>query len=186
MAFGVFQDYTTYSSLLISTKASGLITITVALLLYTIGRKEFLNDVKDSKIASILITIVGFALIGGSTWFLVFCASFSTDYYGRSLLRTTSDWMTYLISLGWGGFGFISGLLWLVDGGKIGESEALPLKKEIDFEEAWKKYPKDLFAEYVERYPHNPEGVLEWHINKKMKEDKTREQAIEELIKESK
>jgi hypothetical protein len=37
----------------------------------------------------------------------------------------------------------------------------------------------------MERYPHNPEGVLKWHIHKKMKEGKTREQAIEELTKEN-
>lgn len=43
------------------------------------------------------------------------------------------------------------------------------------------KYPRDLFAKYAEQYPHNPEGVLEWHIHKTMKEGKTREQAIKEL-----
>ena len=62
----------------------------------------------------------------------------------------------------------------------------LPSKQGIDYEEAWKKYPKALFNRYVRQYPHNPEGVLEWHIHKKMKEGKTREQAIEELAKESK
>ena len=44
------------------------------------------------------------------------------------------------------------------------------------------KYPKDLLDKYVRQYPHNPEGVLEWHIHKKMKEGKTREQAIKELL----
>jgi len=40
-------------------------------------------------------------------------------------------------------------------------------------------------AKYVKQYPHNPTGILEWHLNKKMKEAKTREQALEELSKES-
>jgi len=44
------------------------------------------------------------------------------------------------------------------------------------------KYPRVLFARYAEQYPHNPEGVLEWHIHKKTKEGKTREQAIKELM----
>ena len=46
-------------------------------------------------------------------------------------------------------------------------------------------YPKNLLAEYMKQYPHNPTGVLEWHIDKRMKKGVTREQAIEELTKES-
>jgi len=33
----------------------------------------------------------------------------------------------------------------------------------------------------MKQYPHNPTGVIEWHINKMMKEGKTRKQAIKEL-----
>jgi len=55
------------------------------------------------------------------------------------------------------------------------------LKQEIDLE-SQTKYPKDLFAKYVKQYPHNPTGVLEWHIDKEMKEGKTREQALEDLM----
>jgi len=47
------------------------------------------------------------------------------------------------------------------------------------------KYPEELANRYQRIYPHNPAGVLEFHISRKMKEGKTREQAIEELIKES-
>ncbi len=61
------------------------------------------------------------------------------------------------------------------------ESDQAPLKQGIDLEEALKKYPRTLFDKYVRQYPHNPEGVLEWHIHKKMNEGKTREQAVKEL-----
>jgi len=47
------------------------------------------------------------------------------------------------------------------------------------------KYPKDLITKYQRLYPHNPEGVLEFHISRRMKKGKTREQAIKELTKES-
>jgi len=45
------------------------------------------------------------------------------------------------------------------------------------------KYPKDLITTYRHKYSHNPRGVLEFHISRKMKEGKTREQAIKELEK---
>jgi len=41
-----------------------------------------------------------------------------------------------------------------------------------------------LLVRYQREYPHNPEGVLELHISRKMKEGKTRVQAVEELAKE--
>ena len=47
------------------------------------------------------------------------------------------------------------------------------------------KYPEELAIKYQSMYPHNPAGVLEFHISRKMKERKTREQAIKELIKAS-
>ena len=62
----------------------------------------------------------------------------------------------------------------------------LPLGQEFEFEEEEKEgYPEELLAKYSEKYPHSPKGVLEFHINRKMKEGKTRKQAVEELIKES-
>lgn len=42
-----------------------------------------------------------------------------------------------------------------------------------------------LLAKYQRKYPHNPEGVLEFHISRRMKEGKTREQAVRALAKES-
>jgi len=47
-----------------------------------------------------------------------------------------------------------------------------------------KRYPKDLIIKYQRMYPHNPKGVLEYHISRKIKEGKTREQALQELIQE--
>jgi hypothetical protein len=44
-----------------------------------------------------------------------------------------------------------------------------------------KQYPEELLIKYQHQYPHNPTGVLEWHIHKKMKEGKTRDQALKEL-----
>ena len=48
-----------------------------------------------------------------------------------------------------------------------------------------KTYPKGLITKYQHMYPHNPEGVLEFHISRKMKEGKTREEAIGELARQS-
>ena len=53
--------------------------------------------------------------------------------------------------------------------------------KEITINELYEK----LVDFYKDKFPHNPSGVLRWHIDKKMKEGKTIEQAIKELIKES-
>ena len=42
-----------------------------------------------------------------------------------------------------------------------------------------------LLVKYQRKYPHNPEGVLEFHISRRMKEGKTRKQAVKELAKEN-
>lgn len=80
------------------------------------------------------------------------------------------------------GIVFLLGIVLLSSQGKMLYQ---PSRQRLDVK-TQTKYPRGLFARYAEQYPHNPEGVLEWHIRKKMKEDKTREQAIEELAKESK
>jgi len=92
--------------------------------------------------------------------------------------------MLYLPPLAWGGLELISGIILVADGFKMGEEKIPTLRKEVDLE-SQTKYPKELLARYVKQYPHNPMGVLEWHINKKIKEGKTREQAVNELLKES-
>ena len=85
-------------------------------------------------------------------------------------------------------FGIIIGVIGLVT---IVVGGALPLaEKKERVEKAHvierEKYPQSLVMEYQRRYPHNPSGVLEFHISRKVKKGKTREQAIKELIKESK
>ncbi|UCC33916.1 MAG: hypothetical protein JSW53_02630 [Candidatus Bathyarchaeota archaeon] len=92
----------------------------------------------------------------------------------------------FVVLCGYGSV-FLVGIAWLSSQGKMLRDEILyqPPGQRLDVE-TQTKYPRDLFARYAEEYPHNPEGVLEWHINKKMKEGKTREKAIEELSKESK
>jgi len=161
-------------------------TLIAGLILYVIGRKEFSDYVKERQIVSGLVTFLGFILVSGSLFsFLFFVMALGVT--GSSGVRppvTLKGVAVGLLGSIWFGLGFISGLLLLIDGGKMREDKA-PMKKEIDLEEAWKKYTKDLFTKYVERYPHNPTGVLEWHIDKKMKEGITRERAIEELTEES-
>jgi len=44
--------------------------------------------------------------------------------------------------------------------------------------------PKPLQDHYLLKYPHNPEGVLESHLARLIKEGKTREEAERELMKE--
>jgi len=51
-------------------------------------------------------------------------------------------------------------------------------------EEYIMKYASDLYAKYQKKYPHNPLGVLELHINRKMKRGLIREEAIKELQEE--
>jgi len=95
---------------------------------------------------------------------------------------TPEESVSYMLSLAWAGLALISGVVWFIYGFKLLDYEAYfkPLEK-FDSKKACEEYPNDLFRKYMERYPHNPSGVLEWHIHEKMKEGKTREQAIKEL-----
>jgi len=169
----IFEDVMTWYSLF-------LLTISAGLGLYIIGRKEFSNRAKGSKIASALLMIFGLILIVDSLAVLSLVAAFSQSDWGPPPLRTPRDWLAHSLLLAWGGLTFLSGVLWLVDGAKMGGDEVPSLKKGIELESKI-KYPKDLLGRYMGHYPHNPTGVLEWHISKKMREGKTREQAIKEL-----
>jgi len=42
-----------------------------------------------------------------------------------------------------------------------------------------------LFTKYLEEHQHNSKGILKWHIHKKMKESKTKEKTVEELLRYS-
>lgn len=173
--FQIFPDAIIVYSLFLS-------TVTVGLVSYIIGRRRFSNSVRRSKIASGLLTFSGLILTISSFLFLVLVVLFvGSDFAGP---RTSREWVMYSLLLVWGVLGSLSGVLWLVDGVRLGEVEAPPIKKEIDLE-SQTKYPRNLLAKYMKKYPHNPTGVLEWHIDKKMKEGRTREQAIDELTKEN-
>ena len=159
-------------------------TLIAGLVLYVVGRKEFAGYVKDRQIVSGLVTLLGFVLIIGSVISFLTFVMFTGMTFGSSGVRpppTLKNIAVGFLAFVWCGLVFVSGFL-VLDGGKMREDEA---SKTIDFEEVWKKYPKDLFAKYVKQYPHNPTGVLKWHINKRMKKGITRDQAIEELTKES-
>ena len=164
--------------------AVGFCVLTISgLVLYVIWRKEFLGRVKGSKFASVVLLTISLILIVGGILQSIFTV-LSVNYY----TARTSGWhpltleeMTiYTLYFVWSGVAFTSGVLWLFDRVRIGEDKALLLEKGIGLE-SQTKYPKELFAKYVKQYSHNPAGVLEWHIDKKVKEGKTREQVIEEL-----
>jgi hypothetical protein len=144
---------------------------------------------KGNGIVSALLVIFGFITVLAGLFMILNSISI-WNYYNTKIPghpMTFEESIPYRLFEIWAVIASISGVFWLFYGVKMWEYKAgfPPLKQEIDFESALKKYPKDLFAKYVERYPHNPKGVLEWHIHKKMREGKTREQAIEELTKEN-
>jgi len=157
------------------------------LILYISDRKGFFVRRHGNKIASTALIILGFVLIvesvieGMAVWGLANLSS-QLGYLRKPL--TLRESVPFLLALAFDGFGFLSGALLFSDG-KLMENRGYlqPLGQKLDVE-TQTKYPKDLFEKYVERYPHNPEGVLEWHINKKMREGKTREQATKELERE--
>ena len=154
--------------------------------LYVWDRKGFLNRRSGDKGTAVLLAILGLALIVINLYLGLFLLSWTGMI--RDVTRSWT-WKDSMIAMSYialySGLFFLFGWLLLCDGLRARFdiwNRSLPSKQGIDLQEAWKKYPKDLFDEYVRQYPHNPEGVLEWHINKKMKEGKTREQAIKELV----
>ena len=186
----VYQDVMTGYSLFVLNMAVGL-------MLYIIGRKEFSNRWRAIKISvfkdflefrlSLLLTLFGLILIMDSLAVLCLAAAVTSyNGWGPPPLRTTREGIVFSLLLAWGGLTFLSGALWLVDGAKMAEDMVgiPPLEQEIDLK-SQTKYPKDLLAKYIKKYPHNPTGVLEWHIDKKMKTGKTIEQAIKELTEET-
>ncbi|NIO38073.1 hypothetical protein GTO27_10290 [Candidatus Bathyarchaeota archaeon] len=155
--------------------------------LYILDRRSFLNRRSGNKDTAVFLAILGLALIVESvtdgilnlSW-----AAWEQSMWGP-LSREGS--MVLAFRLVFNSLVFLSGVLLLLDQGKILEDKSLGQSSRPRLDaEARTRYPRDLFDRYVREYPHNPEGVLEWHIHKKMKEGKTREQAIEELAKGSK
>jgi len=148
------------------------------MVLYVSDRKGFLIRRSGDKSKATLLFILGFALI--------FESGADALFIGRWMgfgIYSWEAWIIIAFLLAFDGLVFLSGGLLLSDQGKMVEDKGLypPSERRLDVE-TQTEYPRDLLARYAEQYPHNPEGVLEWHIRKKMKGGKTREQAIEELM----
>ena len=144
------------------------------MVLYISDRKSFLIRRSGDQSKAALLAILGIALISESLYDGVVTLGLFIRWGG------SASWEAF--ALAFSGLVFLFGWLLFFDQGKMAEDKMLypPSPQRLDVE-MQTKYPRDLFAKYAQQYPHNPEGVLEWHIHKKMKECKTREQAIKEL-----
>lgn len=151
--------------------------------LYISDRRSFLNRRSGDKSTAVWLSILGLVLIFESVFDV-----FSVLILMRvdALISRSWTWgksIMYMVAFAFSGLVFLSGGLLLLDREKMLEDRNLgqPSRQRFDVE-AKTRYPRDLLAKYAEQYSHNPEGVLEWHINKMMKEGKTREQTIKELM----
>ena len=145
------------------------------MVLYISDRKGFLIRRSGDQSKAALLAILGIALISESLYDGVFTLGLFIRWGG------SASWEAF--ALAFSGLVFLFGWLLLFDQGKMAEDKKLypPSPQRLDVE-TQTKYPRALFTRYAQQYPHNPEGVLEWHIHKKTKEGKTREQAIKELV----
>lgn len=150
--------------------------------LYISDRKSFLNRRSGDKYVAAWLAILGLALIVESG--IDGMLNLSWTAWAQSMGWGSPSWEGLMIlasRFAFSGLVFVFGVLLFSDHEKMLEDKKrYPTSAQrLDGET---KYPRDLFAKYAEQYPHNPEGVLEWHIHKKMKEGKTREQAVKELM----
>lgn len=151
--------------------------------LYISDRRSFLIRRSGNKDTAVWLTILGFLMIVESVidgiLILVWMGFWTGGVFGP-LSWEGRGILAFLLACD--GLGFLFGMLLLFDMRKMlgGKSLYPPSQRRLDME-TQTKYPSDLFAKYAERYPHNPEGVLEWHVRKRMKEGRTRELAIREL-----
>lgn len=161
-------------------------TITViGLILLLSDREGFYQRMKGNKMVVVLLIILGLTITAQSGIIIFFYDSFhyvgSPPNYQPSQEELTLEWLSML----WAALAVISGLTWIFHGLLVWgyrEDDFTSLQRASEIE-AQTKYPEDLFAKYAET-SNNPSGVLEFHISQKMKEGKTREQAIEELRRE--
>ena len=141
--------------------------------LYVWDRKGFLNRRSGDKNTAVGLAILGLALIVINFVLGVFI--FLWMGWSQSIIGASY--------LAFYGLVFVFGVLLFSDHEKMLEDKRRypPSPQRLDGE-TQTKYPQALFAKYALQYSHNPEGVLEWHVHKKTKEGKTREQAIKELM----
>ena len=152
----------------------------VGMAVYISDRKGFLIRRSGNELIAASLAILGFFLMcEGLFEGLLF-------FFGMAWGGGPASWEGWIVCaffLAFDGLVVLSGIVLMSDLDRIVEDKRLypPSVRRLDVE-TLTRYPRDLFARYAEQYPHNPEGVLEWHIHKKMKEGKTREQAIKELM----
>lgn len=151
--------------------------------LYISDRKSFLIRRSGDRYASVFIAILGLALIVESI--IDGILNLSWTAWAQLMGWGPPSWeglMILVSRFAFSGLAFLFGVLLLFDYGKIVEDKRVyqPSVRRLDVE-TQTKYPRVLFAKYAQQYPHNPESVLEWHIHKKAKEGKTRDQAVKEL-----
>ncbi len=158
--------------------------VIAGLALYISDRKDFLSRQSGSKTWAVPLAIIGLALIVQSFIYGMFTMIWMRwdPWLDRFWPVTWEESMIRASYLAIYGLVFLFGILLFFDVSKMLEDKRFypPSVQRLDAE-TQPKYPRALFAKYAQQYPHNPEGVLEWHIHKKMKEGKTREQAIREL-----
>ena len=145
--------------------------------LYISDRKDFSIRRSGDKLTATLFAILGFVLMAeNSLEGLLILSGWG------GLPSSWEEWMYFGVPLAYNGLALLSGALLLSDSDKMVEDKSRyqPPARRLEVE-TLTRYPRDLLAKYAEQYSHNPEGVLEWHIHKKVKKGKTREQAIKEL-----
>jgi hypothetical protein len=161
--------------------------IGIGLILLVLDEKGFMRRMKGNNAVSVLLMVFGLFLIMGALFFLV-VASAVESYYATKIPgrypQTFEESLTGLLFFSSDILSFFLGVVWFAYGLAILDLTLFPPSKQEIALEPQIRYTKDLFAKYVERYPHNPRGVLEWHIHKKMKQGKTSEQVIKELEEE--
>jgi len=162
----------------------------VGLLLLILDTGSFLSRRKSSsQLAAFLMSLGVILFILGLFFIWEENRLWEYDVIGKGRTVSSETLTLHMLDISWATLGLLSSSIWFIYGLLIAISSlkgiASQPQKKIGFEEPWTKCPEGLLEKYKIQYPHNPEGVLEWHIRKKMKENKAREQAIKELEEET-
>jgi len=165
-------------------RISFVFCVLAGLALYISDRKGFLSRQSGNKTWAVPLAILGLALIVQSFIYGMFTMIWMRwdPWLDQFWPLTWEESMIRASYLAIYGLVFLFGILLFFEVSKMLEDRSphQPPRQRLGIE-TQTKYPRALFAKYAQQYPHNPEGVLEWHIHKKTKEGKTREQAIKEL-----